>query len=98
MSRRAKSKFKFRLYVAGDAQNSAQAVANLKTICRVHLPDRHEIEIVDVFQEPRRALADGIFMTPTLVKLSPGPVKKILGSLGQTETVLQALELETIAA
>jgi circadian clock protein KaiB len=90
--------FKFRLYVAGGTPNSAQASANLKTICRVHLPDRHEIEIVDVFREPKRALADGIFMTPTLVKLSPAPVKTILGTLSQTETVLQALELETVTA
>ena len=88
--------FKFRLYVAGGTQNSAQAVANLITICRVHLPDRHEIEIVDVFREPKRALADGIFMTPTLVKQSPSPVKTILGTLSQVETVLQALELETL--
>ena len=68
--------FKFRLYVAGDAQNSAQAVANLTALCRAHLPDRHEIEVVDVFREPKRALADGIFMTPTLVKLAPSPVRK----------------------
>jgi circadian clock protein KaiB len=63
--------FRFRLYVAGDTQNSAQAVANLVALCQAHLPDRHEIEVVDVFREPKRALADGIFMTPTLVKLGP---------------------------
>lgn len=90
--------FKFRLYVAGGTPNSVQAVANLKAICRIHLPDRHEIEIVDVFREPKRALAEGIFMTPTLVKLLPAPAKTILGTLSQTETVLQALELETLAA
>ena len=87
--------FKFRLYVAGDALNSEQALANLKALCREHLPDRNEIEVVDVFQEPKRALADAIFMTPTLVKLSPSPVRRIVGTLSQTQTVLQALGLET---
>jgi circadian clock protein KaiB len=96
MSRR--TLFKFRLYVAGDAQNSAQAVANLNALCGEHLPDRHEIEIVDVFREPKRALAEGIFMTPTLVKLAPSPVRRIVGTLSQTEPVLQALGLETVAA
>ena len=95
MSRRAI--FRFRLYVAGDAQNSAQAVTNLAALCRAHLPDRHEIEVVDVFREPKRALADGIFMTPTLVKLAPFPTRKIVGTLSQTQTVLQALGLETPA-
>ena len=96
MSRRAK--FKFRLYVAGDAQNSAQAVANLNAICRAHLPDRHDIEVVDVIREPKRALADGILMTPTLVRLAPSPVERIIGTLSQTQTVLRALGLEPLAA
>ena len=49
---------------------------------------------MDVFREPKRALADGIFMTPTLVKLAPPPVRRIVGTLSQTQTVLQALGLE----
>ena len=96
MSRRVM--FKFRLYVAGGTQNSAQAVANLNAICRAHLPDRHDIEVVDVLREPKRALADGILMTPTLVRLAPTPVERIIGTLSQTQTVLRALGLETLAA
>ncbi len=96
VSRRAL--FKFRLYVAGDALNSAQALANLTVLCRTHLPDRHEIEVVDVFRQPQRALAEGIFMTPTLVKLAPLPVRRIVGTLSQTQPVLQALGLSAIAA
>ncbi len=92
-----KSHFKFRLYVAGDALNSAQARANLAALCRTHLAGRCEIEIVDVFKEPRRALADAIFMTPTLVKLTPLPARSMVGTLGQTQTVLQALGLPGVA-
>jgi circadian clock protein KaiB len=90
--------FKFRLYVAGDALNSAQALANLTALCRAHLPDRHEIEVVDVFKEPKRALAESIFMTPTLIKLAPSPARRIVGTLSQTQTVLQALGLERSVA
>jgi circadian clock protein KaiB len=94
MSTRAQPKFKFRLYVAGDAQNSAQAIANLTALCRVHLAGRHAIEVVNVFREPKRALADSILMTPTLVKLAPVPApRRIVGTLSQTEPVLQALGL-----
>lgn len=95
MSRRAV--FKFRLYIAGDAQNSVQALANLHAICRTHLPDCHQIEVVDVLKDPSRALTDGIFMTPTLVKLSPSPVRQIVGTLSQTGTVLIALGLEPVS-
>jgi len=97
MSRRAR--FKFRLYIAGDAQNSVQARANLVALCRAHLPDRHDIEVVDVFREPERALADGILMTPTLIKLAPSPApRRIVGTLSQTQPVLQALGLEAVVA
>lgn len=90
--------FKFRLYVAGDGPNSAQARSNLDAICRSYLPDWHDIEIVDVLREPKRALADRVLMTPTLVKLSPSPSRRIVGTLSQTEPVLQALGLEASAA
>lgn len=95
---RARDTFKFRLYVAGDALNSVQASFNLAEVCRTHLPGRHEIDIVDVFQQPQRALADGIFLTPTLVKLTPGPARKIVGSLSQTQPLLAALGIEIPAS
>ena len=90
--------FKFRLYVAGDAQNSSHAISNLAAICRARLPDCHEIELVDVFLEPKRALADGVLMTPTLIKLTPSPVRRIVGTLSQLTPVLHALGLEMSTA
>ena len=91
-------KYRFRLYVADDTQNSAQALANLNALCLAHLAERYDIEIVDVFRNPKRALDDGIRMTPTLIKLSPPPVQKIVGTLSRTTRVLQLLGLYTRAA
>jgi circadian clock protein KaiB len=83
----------FRLYVAAETVNSARAVANLNAICGTHLPGRHEIEIVDVFREPARAVQEDIRMTPTLLKLSPPPTRRIVGNLDQTQRVLDTLGL-----
>jgi circadian clock protein KaiB len=85
--------FKFRLYVAGGSPNSLQAVSNLNALCREHLPDRHQVEIVDVIREPKRALADGILLTPMLVKFFPAPICKIIGNLSEPQMVLDALGL-----
>ena len=95
MSRR--TVFKFRLYIAGDAPNSVQARVNLAALCQTYLPERHEIEIVDVFRHPKRALIDGILMTPTLVRFAPGPTCSIVGTLSQTQALVQTLGLETSA-
>ena len=88
------AKYRFRLFVADNAQNSVAAVANLTALCKEYLPDRHEIEVIDVFKEPERALAEGIFMTPTLIKLAPTPVRKVVGTLSQVQVVMNALGLE----
>lgn len=87
------AKFEFRLYVAGNSQNSAQAMLNLRAFCQEHLPEVHHIEIVDILQEPKRALDDGVLLTPTLVKLFPKPIRKIIGTLNDSSVLLQSLEL-----
>jgi circadian clock protein KaiB len=92
-----KSQFKFRLYVAGNGPHSTQAIVNLNAICAEHLPDRHEIEVVDVMLDQGRALSDGVMLTPLLMKLSPAPILKIVGTLSQPESVLRALGLKTAA-
>ena len=85
--------YKFRLYINGDTQNSSEAASNLIAICETYLPDNHDIDFVDVALFPERALADGIFMTPTLIKLAPSPTRMIVGTLSNAQPVMQALGL-----
>jgi circadian clock protein KaiB len=89
--------FRFRQYLSGNTPNSVQARANLAALCRTHLPGRHEIEIVDVSKDPNRALLDGIYMTPSVVKLAPSPMFTIVGTLSRPESVLEALGLPALA-
>ena len=82
-----------RLYVAGSAPNSTAARRNLAIL----FPDgkaadrRVEVEIVDVLDEPLRGLADGVVLSPTLVRLAPLPVRRVVGNLSNHESVLVAL-------
>jgi len=85
--------FSFRLYVAGDGQNSTRAIANLTALCEARLAGRHRIEIVDVFGHPDRALADHIVMTPTLMRVEPAPIRRVIGTLHEREDVAAALGL-----
>ena len=85
--------YRFRLYVAGEAPNSLLAIANLTELCETHLPGRHHIEIVDLVANPKRALLESIFMTPTLISVVPYPGRRIVGTLSNTEPILQILGL-----
>jgi circadian clock protein KaiB len=80
-----------RLYVAGNAPNSITAVANAKVICTEHYDEDCVLEIVDLLKQPLRALEDEIIVTPTLLRVRPLPVRRVIGSLSDTGQVLLAL-------
>jgi circadian clock protein KaiB len=82
-----------RLYVAGQTPKSVTALANLKRVCEEHLPGRHSIEVIDLLQHPARARSDQIVAIPTLVRRLPEPVRKIIGTLADTERVLVGLHI-----
>ena len=82
-----------RLYIAGGAPNSVQAIANLEAICREHLKGGHKLEVVDVLENPLRAMAEGVLVTPSLAKLSPLPAANVIGNLSDKAKVLLALGL-----
>lgn len=85
-----------RLYIANNAPNSMQAVANLEAICREHLKDAFKLEIIDVLAYPHRALADGVLVTPSLTKVSPSPITRVVGNLSDKARVLRALGISGI--
>jgi circadian clock protein KaiB len=83
-----------RLYVTGKAPNSLQAIANLEAICKEHLKGAHKLEIVDILEQPRRAMADGILVSPSLTRMHPLPGASIVGNLSDRAKVLAALGLK----
>ena len=84
-------RLRLRLYVAGNAPNSVRAIANVRAICDEHFAAGHDLEIVDLLEHPMKALADGIIVTHTLIKLLPAPVLRLIGTLSDTSQVLLAL-------
>jgi circadian clock protein KaiB len=62
---------RLRLYVALATPNSERAVENLM-LALAEMGDRAKplgVEVVDVFNQPRRAITDGVIVTPTLIGL-----------------------------
>lgn len=85
-----------RLYVAGDAPNSARARANLRRILGDVDPGQYQLEIIDCLDDPLRALGDGVLVTPTLLRVAPLPARTVVGSLSALDVVAEALEIEVI--
>jgi circadian clock protein KaiB len=82
-----------RLYVTGSTQRSTRAIANLRRLLESELPDRYDLEVVDVYEHPEAASEHQIIAAPTLIKLQPEPVQRTIGDLSDTERVLRGLGL-----
>jgi circadian clock protein KaiB len=83
----------FTLYVAGDGELAARALANFDRLVRARLGDRCTLKTVDVLKEPRVARENRVVATPLLVREEPQPVVKILGDLSLDEKILGHLGL-----
>ena len=92
-ARAAAAPLRLRLYVAGGAPNSLLAEGNLDALLAAHGVTDHELEIIDCIREPKRALRDGVLVTPTLVRVAPAPTQTIVGTLSDARRVAAALGL-----
>lgn len=86
------SKLHLKLYISGYSLLSIRAVNNLNQICRVEFEENCDIEIIDVIQSPQLAELANITVTPTLIKESPPPIKRLVGDLSQAKRVISQLE------
>lgn len=89
-----KEKYILKLYITGNTGNSQTAINNLNKIIEPKLKGLYTLEIIDVLKDVEMAIEDNILATPTLIKVSPKPVRKIIGDLSDKDKVLSGLGLE----
>ncbi len=90
--------YEFRLYfcqhISGDTPKSVALASNLKSLLdEALIKGQCSFEVINVLNNPQRAEEDNILATPTLVKASPPPEKRVVGDLSDKERVLTALGL-----
>jgi len=93
LSARAAQVYVLRLYVGGASPKFLEAIRNIKSICDENLAGRHQLEVVDIYQQPERAALDQVVAAPMLVKQLPLPLRRLIGTLWNTRQVLRTLGL-----
>ena len=86
-------KYILKLYIMGQTANSQTAIKNLNDILEKEPKDLYTLDVVDVLKDPQAASEDKILATPTLIKFSPGPAKRIIGDLSDRAKVMSGLDL-----
>ncbi|HET9281397.1 MAG TPA: circadian clock KaiB family protein [Candidatus Angelobacter sp.] len=90
--------YKLTLYITGRTYSSECAAENLRRILEKECPGAYEITIVDVVERPEEAETHRVLATPTLIKESPPPVRRIVGDMSDTCKVLLGLGLNSANA
>ena len=91
-----KGPYKLRLFITGSTPRSTRAIENMRRICTENLEGHFDLEVVDVYQNPEATKEFQIIATPTLVKILPEPLRRIIGDLSDRERVLAGLDLSPI--
>ena len=89
----ARKTYILKLYVAGNTPNSMRALNTLNEILEKEFKGVYALKVIDVLKNPQLAEEDKILATPTLAKILPPPVRKIIGDLSDREKVLIGLDL-----
>ena len=90
-----RDRYVLRLYIAGMNPKSMAAVENIRRICDEQLPGKCQLDVIDIYQQPILAMNGQIVAAPTLVKELPTPLKKLVGSMADTDRVLIGLDLQS---
>jgi len=90
-----RAKYVLRLYVTGMTPKSTRAITNVQTLCEQYLKGCYELEVIDIYQQPKLAAGEQIIATPTLIKKLPLPLRKVIGDMSDTERFLVGIDLKS---
>ena len=91
-------RYVLRLFVTGTTSRSQRAIANMRKICEEQLAGKVDLAIIDVYENPEATRELQVVATPTLVKVLPEPLRRIIGDLSDREKVLAGLDMLPVAS
>jgi circadian clock protein KaiB len=94
-SKKSPIQYVLRLYVTGQTPRSVQSVENLKRLCEKYLKGRFNLEVVDIYQQPALAAEGQIIAAPTVIKMMPPPLRRLVGDFSDQSRVVLGLDIKT---
>jgi circadian clock protein KaiB len=82
-----------RLYITGTRPQSIRAIKNIKDFCQLRLEGRYNLQVIDLYQNPEQAAQAQVVAAPTLVKILPEPVRRLIGDMSDEKQVFKGLDI-----
>lgn len=88
--------YQLRLYVTGATSRSTRAIENLRRFCETELAGCYDLEVIDIYQNPEAAREAQVIAAPTLVKMQPEPVRRVIGDMTDEDRMRRGLSIEAL--
>lgn len=88
-----KDKVFLKLFVAGNTARSIEAIDGIKVAFHAYLEDRGTLEVIDVLEKPELAVEENVLATPTLIRLLPVPIRRLIGDFSDGKKAFDLLDL-----
>ncbi|MCP2732598.1 circadian clock KaiB family protein [Limnofasciculus baicalensis] len=80
-----------RLFVSGHTSATEQTLKKMHNLLENSLHYPYTIKVIDVLKHPEQAEVNQISATPTLLRVWPQPVRRIVGELNDVENILRVI-------
>ncbi|ACK73381.1 KaiB domain protein [Gloeothece citriformis PCC 7424] len=80
-----------RLFVSGNSAATKQTLRSIHQLLEEGLRHPYTLKVIDISKYPEQAENNQVSAIPTLVRVWPQPVRRIVGELGDVQRVLQIL-------
>ncbi|MDR9403446.1 MAG: circadian clock KaiB family protein [Halothece sp. Uz-M2-17] len=87
----APTNYILRLFVSGHSNSTTEALTTLHRLLEQKLSNSYTLKVVDIMKHPEQAELNQVSATPTLVRLYPEPVRRIVGEWDNVDRILQLI-------
>ena len=82
-----------KLFVTGKTSRSREAIDSIRNAFEARVSENGILEVIDVLDKPQQAREEEILVTPTLIRLMPKPVRRLIGDFSDGNKAFELLDL-----
>ncbi len=80
-----------RLFISSNNLSAEKTLSSIHQLLEEGLTSPYTLKVIDINKNPEQAQINQVTVTPTLVRVSPKPVRRIVGELDDIERVLRII-------
>ena len=83
--------YNLRLFISSNNSSAEKTLNNIHHLLESGLANPYTLKVIDVAKNPEQATLHRVITTPTLIRIAPQPVKRIVGQLDDIPRVLNII-------